>query len=313
MRPHVDATERDRGAPGASTVRIADALTAALAPMVWGSTYLVTTELLPPHRPLLAATVRSLPAGLVLVALGRRLPSGRWWARAFVLGALNIGAFFFLLFVAAYRLPGGVAALIGSVQPLVVAVLAVVLLNQRARPADLAAAGLGVFGVALLVLRANAALDPIGVAAALGGAVSMASGIVLTQRWGRPVGLLPFTGWQLAAGGLLLLPVTALVEGPPPHLTTTNLIGYGYLSVIGSMIAYALWFRGLGRLPAVTASVLGFLSPLVATILGYLVLRQGFSPLQGVGAVTIVAALVLSQLRPGRNTTRSRADRGTTD
>src|SRR5690242_2577970 len=95
-------------------------LTTAIAPLTWGSTYVVTTQLLPADRPLLAGTLRALPAGLLLLALGRRLPSGRWWGRAAVLGALNIGAFFPLLFLAAYRLPGGVAAVLGSVQPLIV-------------------------------------------------------------------------------------------------------------------------------------------------------------------------------------------------
>ena len=54
-------------------------LVTALTPVVWGTTYAVTTELLPPGRPLLAAALRALPAGLLLVALTRRLPSGHWW------------------------------------------------------------------------------------------------------------------------------------------------------------------------------------------------------------------------------------------
>ena len=69
--------------------------------------------------------MRALPAGLILVALGRVSPHGIWWWRAIVLGVLNIGAFFYFLFVAAYHLPGGVAALVMSVQPMIVLVLGV--------------------------------------------------------------------------------------------------------------------------------------------------------------------------------------------
>src|SRR5215510_14509147 len=93
----------------------------ALAPAMWGLTYLVTTELLPPDRPLLTGMVRALSAGALLFLLTRVRPTGIWWGRAFVLGTLNIGAFFALLFVAAYRLPGGVAATLGAIQPLVAA------------------------------------------------------------------------------------------------------------------------------------------------------------------------------------------------
>src|SRR5437879_2959138 len=102
-----------------------------LTPLVWGSTYAVTTEFLPPDRPMFTALMRALPAGLVLLALTRTLPRGAWLWRAAVLGVLNIGAFFPLLFLAAYRLPGGVAAVLGSVGPLFALVLAAVLLAER--------------------------------------------------------------------------------------------------------------------------------------------------------------------------------------
>lgn len=92
----------------------------ALAPISWGTTYVVTTEFLPPDRPLLVAAMRSLPIGILLTIGMRKLPQGDWWWRIIVLGSLNIGLFQALLFVAAYRLPGGVAATAGSIQPLIV-------------------------------------------------------------------------------------------------------------------------------------------------------------------------------------------------
>ncbi|MGK5627118.1 EamA family transporter [Streptomyces sp. URMC 123] len=276
--------------------RIGILLVTALAPAVWGTTYLVTTELLPPGRPLLAAVVRALPAGVLLVLITRRLPHGIWWWRSLVLGALNIGAFLALLFVAAYRLPGGVAATIGAVQPLLVAALSAGLLGQRLS-ARTALAGLaGVAGVGLLVLRADARLDGLGVAAAAGSAVVMATGVVLSKRWQSPAPLLATTGWQLVAGGLLLLPVALLVEGPPPAvLTAANLAGYGYLTLIGAALTYALWFRGIRALPPTDVTFLGLLSPVVATALGAIVLGQGLTPAQAAGGLLVLAALVVAQ------------------
>ncbi|MFI6444193.1 EamA family transporter [Kitasatospora sp. NPDC050543] len=278
---------------------VLDSALTALAPAVWGSTYLVTTELLPPDRPLLASTVRALPAGLVLLAIGRVLPRGVWWWRALVLGVLNIGAFFYLLFVAAYHLPGGVAALVVAVQPMLVLLLAALLLKDRIQPLQVTACVLGVLGVALLVLRPQAGLDAVGVLAGLAGAVCMASGIVLTKRWGRPPGVsvLTFTGWQLSVGGLVLVPAMLFAEGLPGRITGTNIAGFVYLSVIGALIAYAIWFRGIERLPALGVSILGFGSPLAATVLGYLVLGQALSPVQLAGAVAVVGAVVLAQPR----------------
>jgi probable blue pigment (indigoidine) exporter len=268
----------------------------ALAPAIWGTTYLVTTELLPPGRPLLAAVVRALPVGLALVVLTRRLPRGMWWWRAAVLGILNIGAFFALLFVAAYRLPGGVAATILATQPLLVAGLATGLLGERLSLRTTLAGAAGVAGVSLLVLRADARLDGLGIAAAVGGAVVMAAGVVLSKRWPSPAPLLATTGWQLVAGGLLLLPVATLVEGPPPaSLSIANLAGYGYLTIIGAALAYALWFRGIRALSPTKVAFLGLLSPLVATTLGWLALNQELTAAQTLGALVVLAAIVAAQ------------------
>lgn len=274
----------------------------ALAPAVWGSTYLVTTEFLPPDRPLLASTLRALPAGLILLLFTRTLPQGIWWWRAVVLGVLNIGAFFYFLFLAAYHLPGGVAALVMSVQPMIVLLLGTVLLKDRIRPVHVVSCLLGAAGVALLVLQPQADLDAVGVAAGLLGALSMASGIVLTKRWGRPegVGLLTFTGWQLTVGGLVLLPVTLAGETLPDEITWGNVGGFAYLGIIGALVAYVLWFRGLAQLPALAASFLSFASPLCAALLGYLFLDETLRPLQLVGAAAVVGAVVLAQPRRPR-------------
>jgi probable blue pigment (indigoidine) exporter len=131
----------------------------------------------------------------------------------------------------------------------------------------------------------------------------MAAGVVLTKRWGRPAPLLATTGWQLTAGGLLLVPVALLVEGPPPaSLTGANLAGFAYLSLVGTALAYALWFRGIHALPVTVVTFLGLVAPLVATAVGWLALGQSMSPAQGVGALVVLTALVVSQL-PARPAT----------
>jgi probable blue pigment (indigoidine) exporter len=285
-------------------------LTAArtgLAPAVWGSTYLVATELPPPDRPLLATTVRALPGGLLLLAPGRRLPVGIWWWRAPVLGVLNIGAFNFLLFVAAYRLPGGIAAMIMSAQPMVVVILAALVLGERIRALPALACAMGAGGVVLLVFKGTVSFDTMGVLAAVGGALCMASGITLTKRWGRPegVGLLTFTGWQLTAGGLVLLPFWLSLEDLPDGLTGPNVIGFAYLVTLGAVLSYIVWFRGIERLPAVAVSFLALGSPVVATLLGYLCKDQTLSALQIVGMGVIFLAILLGQAHPPKKSMES--------
>ncbi|WP_202813522.1 EamA family transporter [Arthrobacter sp. ERGS1:01] len=287
-------------------------LMTAVAPMLWGTTYLTTTAFLPEGRPLLAATLRALPAGLLLLALARRLPQGSWWWKSWVLGVLNIGAFFALLFIAAYRLPGGVAAIVGGIQPLLVAVLANKVLGEALTLRRVAAGTVGVFGVALIVLQSQARLDAVGLLAAAGGTLSMAAGTVLSKKWGQPAPPLATTAWQLIAGGLTLAVLLLLVEGlPATPLTGVNVLGYAYLSLVGTALAYVCWFRGLSRLPAGAAAFLGLLSPVVAILLGWLVAGQTLAPWQLVGIAVVLGSIAVGvnlkgwshdsrKLHPGR-------------
>lgn len=290
--------------------RWADPLLTAVTPITWGTTYLVTSELLPPGRPLWSGVIRALPAGLLLLALTRHRPHGAWWWRSAVLGALNIGAFFPLLFYAAYHLPGGTAAVLGATQPLLVAGLTVLLLGERPRPRALAAAVAALVGVTLVVLRPTAGLDAAGIAAGLTGTAAMGTGLVLTRRWGRPpgVGTLTATGWQLTAGGLMVLPLALAVEGRPPAPGLPGLAGYAWLTLVGTALAYALWFRGAARLPVTQVSLLGALSPLTAAVLGWVVLGQAMTGWQLSGFAVAVGATVVGQL-PGRPVDRTRQSR----
>ena len=144
--------------------RIAWIALTALAPAVWGTTYIVTTRALPPGHPVFAALMRTLPAGILALLASRQLPRGTWWWKSLVLGALNMTCFFPLLFVAAQRLPGGVAATLGAAQPIIVAGLAVTVLGERLSARRLIWGVAGVVGIALVVLGPQAQLDALGVA-----------------------------------------------------------------------------------------------------------------------------------------------------
>lgn len=273
---------------------------AAIAPVLWGTTYAVTTELLPGFNPFAVAAIRALPMGVLLTLLGWQLPHGNWRWRIVVLGVLNIGAFFALLFVAAYRVPGGVVATLGAAQPLIVLFGNWLFFGSRPRLLSLLLAGIGISGVALLVLNPDAALDRTGVIAAAGAAVAMAFGVLLTKRWGRPVALLTFTGWQLTVGGAFVGGIALLTSSAPVTLTLSNWIGFAWLGLLNTGVGYYFWFQGIERLPeAWQASLLGLLSPVVATGIGWIVLSQSLSRWQLLGAMGILGGVALSQVMEG--------------
>lgn len=274
-----------------------------LAPISWGTTYITITEFLPNGRPLLVASARVVPAGLVLVAVGmstsRWRPQGKEWRQTATLALFNFGIFFPLLIVAIYRLPGGVAAAVGGLQPLLVAVLWLLLSGHRPRRVDLLVGGVAAVGVGLVVLRPDANFDPVGVIAAVGANISFSIGVVLTKRFPTPPNRLAATGWQLLMSSLILIPIAVVVEGAPPPLTISNLAGFTYLSLAATGVAFVLWFNGVRRLPVAAPPLLGLGAPITGAALGWIVLNESLTPLQITGfVVTIGAILYGATLRP---------------
>ncbi|AEF45553.1 protein of unknown function DUF6 transmembrane [Serratia sp. AS12] len=272
-----------------------DVLLTALAPIIWGSTYIVTTQLLPPDRPFTAALIRVLPAGLLLLLFTRRIPAYREIGRLLILSALNIGVFQALLFVAAYRLPGGLAAVLGAIQPLLVMVLLWAVDHHSPKKITLWAALAGVFGMAILLLSPQTIFEPIGIAAALLGAGCMATGVWLTRRWQINMPVMALTGWQLVLGGMMLTPAAWLLDAPLPTLTASQYAAYTYLSLAGAFVAYGLWFRGITRLPGVAVASLGLLSPLTAVLLGWIMLSQTLSSTALFGFIIVLISVLVVQ------------------
>ncbi|TDH38797.1 EamA family transporter [Pseudohoeflea suaedae] len=267
-------------------------LTSVLGPMLWGTSYVNFTELLPVDHPFFVGAIRALAGGLILLAINPRMPRPAVMARYAVLGTLNMALFFALLFVAAARMPGGLAATLGAVQPLVVIALSSLLIRRMPHPVQLAAGVAGVIGVGLLVLSPSEHKpDLIGVLAAIGGTCSMAVGTVLIDHWGRDGKPLEMATWQLILGGAILLPVAWIKEGLPPVPDGPALAGYAWLILLGTAFAYYVWNRGITRLGP-SGAYLALASPVVATLIGTIWMSEIFSIWQWIGIVLVLGAII---------------------
>ncbi|MCJ1902213.1 MULTISPECIES: EamA family transporter [Paracoccus] len=265
----------------------------AIGPMLWGTTYVVFVQALPTDHPVLISALRALPAGLLLLLMVRRLPPRRILFPVTVLALTNIGLFFALLLISAARLPGGITATLAACQPLLVAFLAWPLLGRRPGMGQIALAVLGMAGVGLMVLNGSLAFDPAGVLAGIGAALSMALGIVLMERWRDLAPPVQMTAWQLLIGGALILPIALLVEGLPAHWDMRNSLGLGYLVLFATALGYWLWVGGVQRLGS-RVSVLAFLSPVVALLLGIGLMHETLDAQQGLGVAMVFLSIGLS-------------------
>jgi probable blue pigment (indigoidine) exporter len=219
-----------------------------------------------------------------------------------VLGVCNIGLFFPLIFLAAYHLPGGLAATLQATSPLAVMALAAGVLHERAGALRVGAALVGIVGVALLVLESPGRVDTLGLVGAFGSVLVSAVGFVLVKRWQAPVDMLTLVSWQLVVGGLVLLPVALLVEGPPPAIDAPALGGFLWLGLVGTVLAYVCWFRGLSLMPAGAASLVGLINPVVGTLLGVLFAGEIFGWVQALGMALVLGGVLAGQARGARMT-----------
>ena len=265
-------------------------LITAIAPVAWGATYYVTHRWLP-DQPVWGAAIRALPAGLLLLLLVRKLPRGAWWWKSLVMGTLNVGAFFVLVYAAARLLPSSLASTIMATSPVALALVAWLVVQERPNALRLCGAAVALGGVALMLLSGRIGVDGVGVAASVTAMLMSSVGFILGKRWNPEVGVMASTAWQLTAGGLMLLPAAAITEGGPPHVGASGIAAYAFLTLIATAVAYLAWFGGLRHLRADVVGLIGLLNPVTGVVLGVIVAGDALGTRQYFGLALVLAGI----------------------
>lgn len=283
--------------------------------MTWGATYFVTRQFLPAEYPLYGAAIRALPAGLLLLLVRRRRPHGPWWWRSLILGALNMGAFFALVYLAAQLLPTSIAATIMATSPVVMMLFAWAALATRPPALHLIGAGIGIAGVCLMLIQGRVAVHAIGVLASVSAMTMSSLGYVLAKKWSTDIDVFSLTSWQLIAGGAVLTPAAVVVEGRPPALGVPAIAAFGFVAVVATALAFVCWFTGLRHVSAGTVGLIGLLNPITGVLLGTAIAGEGLALLQIGGLVLVLLGILLGQpaiahARPSRIRGLERRPRG---
>jgi drug/metabolite transporter (DMT)-like permease len=289
-----------------STARIALALLTVY--VVWGSTYLGIAVMIQSLPPLLAAGVRYLNAGgavlLFLIARARarrqfleRVGIAQWRAAAIVGELLLLFGNGFVV-LAELHIPSGIAAVMISTVPIWMSILDAVVTGQR--PSALAVGGIvaGFVGVVILLapVSGGPAVDPLGIGLALIATIGWAIGSIYARGAPMPRSALMGTGMEMLAGGAALF-LAGLLTGElpafePAAVTGASLLALAYLIVFGSIVAFSAYVWLLANVPISTAATYAYVNPIVAVILGALLLSEPITPRTVVAAVVIIAAVV---------------------
>jgi drug/metabolite transporter (DMT)-like permease len=279
--------------------------------LVWGSTYLAIAIAVQTLPPLLSAGLRFLSAGVVLYGwlLARHRGAALRVGRVRLAGAALVGVLLLaggngLVVLSERTVPSGLVALIVASVPLWI----VVFRRIAGDRIDLAlAAGVlaGFAGVAVLVIPRGASgeIAPVGLAMALGATFSWALGTFASPRLRMPRDPLASTALQMLAGGLVLI-VVAVAAGEsasadPSRFSTASLVAMAYLVVFGSLVAFSAYTWLLQHAPVSVVATYAYVNPIVAVVLGAIVLSEAVTPSMLVGAAVILAAVAFIVSRGG--------------
>ncbi len=267
-----------------STAAVAIAL--LIVYVVWGSTYLGIAVMIETLPPLLAAGVRYVTAGLLMLgaitaharfrrrAQRAERPTAAHWRSAFVVGSLlllggNGGVVLAELFI-----PSGVAAVLVATMPIWLAVFDAVL--SRRRPSGLVIGGLiaGIVGVVILLAPVEGVddLNPLGIALVIGATVSWAAGSLYARRAPLPRSQLLATGIEMLGGGIMLIVAGALLgeigRTNVDDFSVRSLLAVAYLIIFGSIVAFTAYTWLLANVPVSTVGTYAYVNPIVAVALG---------------------------------------------
>lgn len=268
--------------------------------IVWGSTYLAIRVVVETLPPLGSAGVRFLFAGSVMAAvIALRDRSALRVTRPQLAGVAIVGISLLLFGNGFVQLgerdvPSALAALlIGSV-PLWIVVYRYIA-GERMHPLVLAGVLVGFVGVAVLVLPRGMSgeVAPLGLLFVLIAAASWAWGTFISTRVQMPREALVSTALQQVAGGAALL-VAAVLTGErvePAAWSSRSLLALGYLVVFGSLVAFSAYTWLVAHVPVTVVSTYAYVNPVVAVLLGALILDELITPSILGGAALIIAAV----------------------
>ncbi|GBG61589.1 hypothetical protein CBR_g22386 [Chara braunii] len=325
----------------------------------WGTSMVVMKQILPKVGPLFLASVRLIPAGMLVVGFGvwqkRRMPAGALAWTTIILFALVDGTLFQgFLAEGLQRTSAGLGSVIIDSQPLTVAVLATLFFGESLGPLGVLGLLLGVLGLCLIEVPLDVLLgffkssvtSPVassvpgigtGMAGALSDAVagvvaqgpaaeigtqgrslwdagefwmllaaqSMAVGTVMVRWVCKYNDSIMATGWHMILGGAPLLLLSLYNQEPVlsgggyvADLTAGDIAGLLYASIFGSAVSYGVFFYNANRGSLTKLSSLTFLTPMFATLFGYLFLGEVLSEVQLIGAATTLVAISLVNSHP---------------
>jgi len=270
--------------------------------LMWSSAFSSARMIVADAPPLMALSLRFLVSGVIGIAIATalgqswRLSRGQW--RATVLFGICQNALYLgLNFVAMQKIEAGLASIIASSLPLMVAFAGWLFLGERTRPLGLAGLAAGMVGVLLIMGdRLSGGVDPGGLLLCLLGAAALTVATLTVRGASSGGNLLMVVGLQMLVGALCLGVVSALIETPDITWSRRLVLAFAYTTLVPGLIATLVWFMLVDRIGSLRASTFHFLNPFLGVAIAALLLGESLGWVDVIGVVIITAGILAVQL-----------------
>ena len=278
--------------------------------LIWGSTWLAIKFGLEGVPPFLGAGLRFLLAAAILWALvffsgvsPRLSPRGR--RSALIAGVLGFAVCYSLVYWAETRVASGLVAVLCAVAPLITALLtAFVARTETLTRRKAAGIAIGIAGVAVLFWprKGVASADGLGLLAAFVSSVGAAGNLVAQSLWSKGDDARALNAWSMTLGAALILGLSfAFERGAVVVWSPANIGAILYLGIVGTVVAFLSYYTLIRALPATQVSLITLIFPVVAILLGWIVLHERLTANAGFGIALIMGGVGLALARKRRS------------
>jgi O-acetylserine/cysteine efflux transporter len=276
-------------------------LLALLVVAIWGFNFVIiklSVEALPP---ILAAALRFLAAAIPAVFFIRP-PKASFWLVVLYGLAFGFALYGFLNLALAWGMSAGLSSLVLQTQAFFTMGLAFALLGERPSRYQVGGALVAFAGIGVIALERMAATALVPLVMVLLAALSWGAANVLTKKAGR-VNAVSFTVWGALVAPIPLLGLSLLIEGPPTVWAALGTFGWddagliAFLAYPATLLGGAIWAWLLGRHPASVVAPFTLLVPITGLLSGYIVLGEVITPVEVIGALLVIAGLIVTVLR----------------
>ena len=270
---------------------------------IWSSAFTSAKIIVTAASPLMVLSLRFLISGLLGIALARmlgqkiQLNKGEWTV-VVIIGISQNALYLAFNFIAMQWIEAGLAAIIASLLPLVVAGVCWFFLGEKTGFIGLLGLTVGFGGVLVIMLdKLSGSSASLGMTLCLIGVAALAAATLYVGRMmSSNKNVLMIVGLQMLVGSITLFPFSLIFETWSIEWSTSFLLAFLYTTLVPGLLGTLIWFFLVRRIGPVKAATFHFLNPFFGVLVAAIILSEPLSLRDGIGVTIIMAGILLVQL-----------------